>query len=517
MSNNISSYLVGIGGTGSRCLEAALHLVAAGLGPKSLWMGLVDPDAGNGNVDRTKQLAKGYMALQAALRSDGANRLGAGCDLLATQVEIAKPDFEWSPVPRDVRDIRQLFHRNLMTADERALFDALFSPTEEQNMPLEVGFRGRPAVGSAVVAAAARPEVPFWADLLRARERAKSGEQVRIFLVGSIFGGTGAGGLPTIARMLRRHLQDVDVGDTVRIGAALLLPYFVFPDPKDSEQVIAARSAAFLEQARGALRYYHHMLERSGAPVFDELSLVGWPQLIRLDNFAIGNREQSNPPLVPEMLAGLAALRFFREGKRSAPGVSLLGAEENKPFEWSAVPSVDGAANTKRQLGTLLRFAFAMQAIYAPHLQRGKDSSVTGQYWYHRLLRQAQVDLTKDETDAVFRQVRDYCSALLRWAGTMQAQSTTPTLGIKLFGIEKILENALGADGMLLINLGRANFNDIFRDLVSDPEHAQDLAGVFEHLASGNIPKDAAGIGRFVQALYEGCQFQSTRAQPVPA
>ena len=50
----MKNFIIGIGGTGAKCLEHLLHSCAAGLGPKNLWAGMVDQDEANGNVSRTK-------------------------------------------------------------------------------------------------------------------------------------------------------------------------------------------------------------------------------------------------------------------------------------------------------------------------------------------------------------------------------------------------------------------------------------------------------------------------------
>ena len=52
----MKNFIVGIGGTGAKCLEHLLHCCSAGLGPDNLWAGMVDQDEANGNVSRTKIL-----------------------------------------------------------------------------------------------------------------------------------------------------------------------------------------------------------------------------------------------------------------------------------------------------------------------------------------------------------------------------------------------------------------------------------------------------------------------------
>ena len=52
----MKNFIIGIGGTGAKCLEHLLHCCSSGLGPEQLWAGMVDQDEANGNVSRTKIL-----------------------------------------------------------------------------------------------------------------------------------------------------------------------------------------------------------------------------------------------------------------------------------------------------------------------------------------------------------------------------------------------------------------------------------------------------------------------------
>ena len=52
----MKNFIIGIGGTGAKCLEQLIHCCSTGLGPDQLWAGMVDQDEANGNVSRTKML-----------------------------------------------------------------------------------------------------------------------------------------------------------------------------------------------------------------------------------------------------------------------------------------------------------------------------------------------------------------------------------------------------------------------------------------------------------------------------
>src|SRR6185503_10683010 len=63
MSKN---YLISIGGTGSRCLEAVIYMAAAGVFQSPMHILIIDPDQNNGNSTRSRQLIRDYHALHLA-------------------------------------------------------------------------------------------------------------------------------------------------------------------------------------------------------------------------------------------------------------------------------------------------------------------------------------------------------------------------------------------------------------------------------------------------------------------
>ena len=61
------SYLfVSIGGTGAKIMEALTHLCIAGTlpGDERLFIAAIDPDVGNGNLERTSTALNNFVAFQ---------------------------------------------------------------------------------------------------------------------------------------------------------------------------------------------------------------------------------------------------------------------------------------------------------------------------------------------------------------------------------------------------------------------------------------------------------------------
>jgi hypothetical protein len=132
-------------------------------------------------------------------------------------------------------------------------------------------------------------EEPFFEQiLLDARTDANS----VFFAIGSIFGGTGAAGLPVLGRALvdgvareegRNPVQGVD---SKRVGAALLLPYFTLPTPdahNASDGGIRPEAALFAQNAAAALPTY-----TAGQAGFSAMYVLGDDQPREQKHNAVG-------------------------------------------------------------------------------------------------------------------------------------------------------------------------------------------------------------------------------------
>jgi hypothetical protein len=214
----MSCHVIGIGGTGNKCLEAFLHCCAAGLGPPNTNIAIVDQDRSNGNVFRLRRVLDVYRRLYRDLHRPGST-LG-NSPLFGTHIQ-APDDPVWSPLPDKQVTLEAHFNRPALARETRLLFDALFEEQRERAQPLDEGFRGRPAVGAAAMYSAAAEREGFWAGLLE-ELHAQGDSDIHIVVLASIFGGTGASGFPSIARLIRKEAEQHGV--EVQIGGILILP-----------------------------------------------------------------------------------------------------------------------------------------------------------------------------------------------------------------------------------------------------------------------------------------------------
>ncbi len=377
------------GGTGTRVLEAVLHLCAAGLGPKDLRLLVIDPDGANGNGERVGRLVdrynEGYTRFGGKLGGD-LNLFGTRLDLLDTgsQAGVLKA---WSPVQRNQK-LRDVLNVDLLesTSVPSDLLQ-LFFTREELNMDLSQGFRGHPSVGAAAMSLVTLQigEQPWRQLLEKLRGDLASDAGARVFLVGSIFGGTGASTFFPIARFIRDSIPAN--AQRLKIGVAALAPYFRFEASASRVTFQGEREAAKSENfplaTRSAVEFYDH-LRANGSWPFDVFHWIGDDTPMIVD-YAPGGPSQKNPAHAVELLAGLAALQFFRSPEALSGSVYATshdgGAEEQRTLvEWQDLPSM-AAAERVQLRESLLRFFLAGVAhlgfcgplLRRPELERFPD------------------------------------------------------------------------------------------------------------------------------------------------
>ena len=130
----MKNFLIGIGGTGAKCIEHLVHTCSAGLGPDQLWVGMVDQDEANGNVNKTKILLNKYISLRNKLREEGKNDLSNESNLFKTNI-TTDPDAVWIPLPGADPTLKAVVNYNALKTEVKGLLNCLYDPTEQQ-LPL---------------------------------------------------------------------------------------------------------------------------------------------------------------------------------------------------------------------------------------------------------------------------------------------------------------------------------------------------------------------------------------------
>jgi len=307
-------YFFAIGGTGARVLRALTHLLASGLdmGGFTLVPVVVDADQCNGDTIR----ALNALNLYRRLRDGYATEVPNVGDFFAT--EVMHPgqalgdkkdaidgltDFRLTLNNAHDRSFKEYISHSALSPSSQAMARLLFSDADLAS-DMVVGFEGRPHMGTVVL-----NQMPDSAYYRNFASSFQPGD--RIFIAGSIFGGTGAAGLPMLVKNIRQatvngtqkaHLQDAP------IGALVALPYYGLKDADTGKGIDGDK---FRTMAKAALSYYEKNLINNGS--INNLYIIGdEPHAIYPNNK--GGGAQTNPAHFVEFTSALALAHFAKTG-----------------------------------------------------------------------------------------------------------------------------------------------------------------------------------------------------------
>ena len=142
-----------------------------------------------------------------------------------------------------------------LSKENKALTKMLFSEKNLQSS-MDVGFRGNPNIGSVVLNQIVDSE-----DFVNFANSFQSGD--KIFIISSIFGGTGASGFPLLLKTLRigKSFPNFSIINQANIGALTVLPYFKLNPDNKSE----IDSSTFISKTKSALAYYEDDIVKNGS------------------------------------------------------------------------------------------------------------------------------------------------------------------------------------------------------------------------------------------------------------
>ena len=322
-----------------RCLESFVHLCAIGMfDGKEINVLTLDTDYSNGNKSRVE----GLIDLYNKVKSDGANEGGANADtFFSAKIKLYKFFTDYSNQNRRSFNLLSspvaagLVNGDEIERDDRDLTD-LFFDKNVQEFNLEHGYRAQTHLGSllmyhGIVEAMkgvvenkdlALPHQKSLAEFIRALV----GEpEARVFVFGSVFGGTGASSIPIIPQALEDAAAlDSDMTldlNKVKFGSTLLTQYFSFNPPDKSErkkEKVIASSDNFSINSQAALQFYQS--DTTVKKYYKRFYHIGWPESKRFLHSAsgktlTGGAEQTNNCHVVELLCACAAYDFFNLDK----------------------------------------------------------------------------------------------------------------------------------------------------------------------------------------------------------
>lgn len=288
-------YVFGIGGTGARVLRSFTMLLAAGIGVQAddIVPIIIDPDASNADLTRTVQLMNTYRAVHSTLSFSQ----GVSTNFFRRDLVQILPNYTLRIQDTDDKSFKQFIDLPSMDKPTQAFMRILFSEKNLQSS-MDVGFKGNPNIGSVVLNQIVESDhFSTFANSFAAGDK--------IFIISSIFGGTGASGFPLLLKTLRTNnvMPNHDLINNAEIGAITMLPYFKL-EPSDESEI---DSSTFISKTKSALAYYENNISRNSSInalyyLADDVSNI-------YQNHEGGSAQQNDAHLV-EFLAATAIVDF---------------------------------------------------------------------------------------------------------------------------------------------------------------------------------------------------------------
>lgn len=227
--------------------------------------------------------------------------------------------------------------------------------------------------------------------------------KAKVFILGSVFGGTGASSIPIIPQALSRAAQIIsngsaDILKNAYFGSTLLTAYFNFTLPtagEISQQKIIATSDKFALNSQVAMMFYDD--DATVRSIYQRFYMMGtdglnWNPMQTEDKSSnktlTGGSQQKNDSHYIELLAASAALDFLntdedklQQDKDNYKTEYLYRAvEDNDKFDFQDFVGKERQTEFAKKLGCLVAFALFNNGEddFVEKARSGEDKEVVG-------------------------------------------------------------------------------------------------------------------------------------------
>ena len=361
----MENYVFFIGGTGARVLRSFLHLCASGAVrlDSKINVVMLDVDSENYACTEAKELYDIYRETRGKLNDRKVQDVLKGAVVPAFYPQVEMPS-AGAAVISPITNANATLDL-AASGSKRAL--EWFYTEEERNQSLKHGFFAHPNIGCLFfdsVRDALLPHINNIAGTLN------SDRDVRVAIVGSMFGGTGAAGIPTVLRILHDECQNLVSSDDkmkrLHFGGVLVTPYFKFKDPSGATGNLHIHHNVFFGNTRSALEYYDWNYKEK----FERIYLAGQDILQFVSpngEYVDGGNKQRNKPHIVELIGAMGVRNFLMDASDFRGSMNIyemiLKSEgrENEPiFGWNTLDAELSA------IGDMLRTQTLMRMVIAP-------------------------------------------------------------------------------------------------------------------------------------------------------
>ena len=431
----MSLLIIGFGGTGAKMVQSFVMLAASGALKlaQPVKILLVDQDRGNGNTQRTAETIESYRAARRLIAADpGAVRP------FNVDIQIYS-EIIWQPLMDASATLGRTFRHNDSAADPdltTRLLDVLYTREQLLETTLDKGFRGNPNIGAPVFADRLRFDAEPWRTVDSDLAAGIASGSATVVLCGSIFGGTGAAGIPSTCKVLRQRLKQVhrdganNQPPRTRLVLNLAMPYFSIREEQNAG--LQADGAHFLANSKSALQYYFdaHYLD-----FCDAMYLLGEQDPAPIDVAKVGDAGQRNAAHPLELFAACNIAAAFNAPKFNADFI-LTQRTARETYAWDDLPLNGDAAHypagyVRARIGAFARMCFALEAA-APALDTYKASERLGDHAWLLNYFPRSASLNSDE----LKQLRHMAKLFLVWAGELELSADSMSSKVQKYGAE---------------------------------------------------------------------------------
>ncbi len=334
-------FVLGIGGTGMRCIESLIHLCAMGMfDDTEIHLLALDTDKNNGNFSRLKEVKEAYVN---AKNIDKANRTPLSDTFFSANIKY----YEFSPNYEKKSTFNEVFNygnTKYNSPEEADLADLVLTDNVE-NFNLRHGYRAQTHLGSmmmyhSIIEAARSKAGSELKDFLQELIKATTSGTPKVFILGSVFGGTGASSIPIIPQAISKAAEIMSNGAanvlrSAYFGSTLLTAYFSFKAPSADElanQKVIATSDKFALNSQVAMMFYDD--DTTVKSTYQRFYMLGtdgqaWDPMARekdkITETITGGGAQKNDSHYIELLAACAALDFLHADENILQQKKSLG------------------------------------------------------------------------------------------------------------------------------------------------------------------------------------------------
>ena len=307
-------------------LEQLTFLLAAGSAYKSTSQWdivpiIIDLDQNNGNLTRAAQQLNLYRKIHREVEeSDGQSEFFKYRVRQLNEVAPqASEGFHISVNTANKNSLEETIDYGGLPVSNsgsktKGLIDLLYSK-EDLKMNLNIGFQGKPHIGTMVLGQLALTNNRgLWKEPNFNAFVNNFHKGDRVFVISSIFGGTGAAGFPWLLKTLRSEAVSTvnSAFKTAPIGALVMMPYFTIQQNSNSP----ITSNAFITKTKAALKFYNSNLREANAFYYmaddPTNSNTGFPN-------NPGGAQQNNPPHIAELFGATALFHYLNLSNAELP------------------------------------------------------------------------------------------------------------------------------------------------------------------------------------------------------